>query len=52
MAAGLLSSTQQTIAYIAYACGFNQQSYFSRMFAREYGMTPKAYHLTYQKKDE
>ncbi|MDD6240136.1 MAG: AraC family transcriptional regulator [Eubacteriales bacterium] len=43
MAATQLLSTKETIASIAFACGFNQQSYFSRMFLREYGMTPKAY---------
>lgn len=45
MAASQLCNTNQTIASVAFACGFNQQSYFSRMFVREYGMTPKAYRL-------
>ncbi|MCH4014612.1 MAG: AraC family transcriptional regulator [Solobacterium sp.] len=48
MAAGQLRTTSYTIASIAYACGFNQQSYFNRMFAREYSMPPKAYRLAHQ----
>lgn len=48
MAAGQLCNTGNTVASIAFACGFNQQSYFSRMFVREYGMTPKAYRQAHQ----
>ena len=48
MAAGQLCNTGDTVASIAFACGFNQQSYFSRMFVREYGMTPKAYRQAHQ----
>lgn len=39
----LLRSTNTTISEIAYSCGFGQQSYFNRLFLREYGVTPKEY---------
>lgn len=42
-AAALLKNTHASIADIAFSCGFNQQSYFNRLFLREYGITPKAY---------
>ncbi|MBQ9058405.1 MAG: helix-turn-helix transcriptional regulator [Atopobiaceae bacterium] len=42
----MLSSTQDSIARIATACGFTQQSYFNRVFMKEYGMTPKQYRKT------
>lgn len=40
---GLLKQTNDTIATIAMTCGFGQQSYYNRLFLREYGMTPKEY---------
>lgn len=42
-AAGLLRTTNRPIADIAYDCGFSQQSYFNRIFRREYGCTPASY---------
>ena len=39
----LLKQTSDSIASIANACGFGQQSYYNRLFLREYGMTPKEY---------
>lgn len=42
-AAGLLRSTNRPISDIAYDCGFFQQSYFNRIFRREYGCTPASY---------
>ncbi len=45
-AATLLRTTEQPVAAIAQACGFGQQSYFSRMFQRSYGSTPRAYRKT------
>ena len=39
----LLKNTRDSIASIAIACGFGQQSYYNRLFLREYGMTPKEY---------
>lgn len=41
----LLRSTAKSIAEIALFCGFFDQSYFNRLFLREYGCTP----LTYRK---
>lgn len=38
-----LEQTEETIATIAQLCGFNQQSYYNRLFLRKYGMTPKDY---------
>ena len=40
---GLLKDTAEPIASIAAACGFGQQSYYNRLFLREYGVTPKEY---------
>ncbi len=39
-AAALLSEGQLSIAEIAFAVGFSSPSYFTRSFARQYGMTP------------
>ena len=33
----------EDIAEISAYCGFGQQSYYNRLFLREYGMTPKAF---------
>lgn len=39
----LLSSTTQPLSEIALACGFGDQSSFTRQFKRSVGMTPRAY---------
>lgn len=39
----LLTSTDRSISEISGICGFGQQSYYNRLFLKEYGMTPKAY---------
>lgn len=39
-AAALLSEGQLSIAEIAFAVGFSSPSYFTKSFARQYGMTP------------
>lgn len=39
----LLRATAKSVAEIANFCGFFDQSYFNRMFLREYGCTPLAY---------
>ena len=45
--AGVLSlihiSTGDTVTEIAVRCGFDNLSYFNRLFRRKYGMTPKEY---------
>ena len=46
ISADLLRNSSDSIASIAAACGFGQQSYFNRLFLREYGMTPKAFRTT------
>lgn len=40
MASMLLVSTDEPISYIAQACGIGEQSYFNRLFLREFGCTP------------
>lgn len=39
----LLRSTTNSVSEIAQSCGFFDQSYFNRLFLREYGCTPLAY---------
>lgn len=43
VSAQMLSMRGDSISRIAAACGFSQQSYFNRVFLREYGCTPKEY---------
>ncbi|EGU48893.1 transcriptional regulator AraC family protein [Vibrio ichthyoenteri ATCC 700023] len=44
----LLTQRQQSkIAHIAYCCGFNDASYFSKVFKKETGTTPAAYRQSY-----
>lgn len=40
MASMLLVSTDDPISYIAQACGIGEQSYFNRLFLREFDCTP------------
>ena len=42
-AAERLKMTDDTIAEIAYTCGFNNQTYFNRQFKKLTGLTPKMY---------
>ncbi len=39
----LLTSTKNKISEIAAMCGFNDPNYFSRLFRKERGMTPREY---------
>jgi AraC family transcriptional regulator len=39
----LLEASELSLAHIAVACGFADQSYFTRAFKRELGVTPRAY---------
>ena len=42
-AGGFLRTTGDTVTEIAVRCGFDNLSYFNRLFRRKYGMTPKEY---------
>lgn len=46
MAAMLLKSTSLNITQIALQCGFNDSNYFSRLFKKEFNLTPKNYRKT------
>lgn len=39
----LLSTSDRSISQVCYACGFSDQSYFTRQFKRSFGETPRAY---------
>lgn len=43
VASNLLRSTNNSISDISSSCGFEQQSYFNRMFKKVYGCTPSNY---------
>lgn len=43
-----LMDSSQIISEIAYACGFNNLSYFNRVFKRRVGYTPKAFREQYK----
>ena len=42
-ALALLSSDEKSISDIAYECGFSDQSYFSKVFSKKFGVTPTEY---------
>ncbi len=44
-AAMLLAGTDRDIAWIAHDCGFENLSYFHRLFRTQYGSTPRGYRL-------
>lgn len=48
----LLISTNMTLAKIAYECGFSSQSYFSYVFKKKNGLTPRKYAQRIQLKYE
>lgn len=39
----LLRGTKESVSSIAFVCGFNHLSYFSKLFYRKYNCTPSAY---------
>jgi AraC-like DNA-binding protein len=39
----MLKETDLTVTEIAGRCGYTDSGYFSKLFQREYGSTPKAY---------
>lgn len=47
VASRLLVNTDESISRIALSCGFSQQSYFTRLFARTYECTPREYRDRY-----
>lgn len=49
-AAGLLASTETPVTEICYRVGFNNVSYFIKMFQKFYGYTPKKYRGLSQEK--
>ena len=48
-AAHLLRSDEQPILDVANACGFDNSSYFYRLFQNQYGTTPRRYRLENQR---
>lgn len=42
-AADMLKTTGMTVQEIMFDCGFNNKSYFYRVFAQTYGMSPMEY---------
>lgn len=42
-AAGFLIEGEETVTAVAQRCGFDNLSYFNRLFRRKYGMTPGEY---------
>jgi len=46
-ASRMLIDTTETIAEISYKCGFNNLSYFNRIFKKKNGCTPKEFRLNY-----
>lgn len=49
IAAGRLADGRESVTDIALDTGFNNLSYFNRVFRRSFGMTPKAYRQALQK---
>lgn len=43
MSCSLLDTTEKSVTEIAFACGFNHLSYFSKCFYQHYGCTPREY---------
>ncbi len=50
VAADKLTQTDRTVSEISYSVGINDPLYFSKLFKRIYGMTPKGYRSVYQSK--
>jgi len=50
IAADRLIETSQAINEIGYSVGFNDALYFSKLFKKTYGSTPKEYRATYKLK--
>lgn len=52
IAAKLIEETPETIINIAFNCGFNNQSYFTRAFVKNFGTTPNNYRKEKKKLDD
>jgi len=48
----LLTSSDDTVAQIAYAVGFNNPKYFSKCFRQDFGVTPAEYRNNARKKNQ
>ena len=48
LACELLKGGTQSIKSITASCGFHDQNYFSRVFLKEYNMTPTQYRQKHQ----
>ena len=46
-ASRLLIDTSMNIAEVSFKCGFNNLSYFNRVFKKKYGCTPKEFRDNY-----
>ena len=46
-ALALLSDHEKSISDIAYECGFSDQSYFSKVFSKKFGVTPSEHRSSY-----
>ena len=44
-AARMLKTTNENVSEVAAACGFREPNYFSRIFKRKFGMTPREYRV-------
>ena len=51
IAAGRLAAGRESVTDIALDTGFNNLSYFNRVFRRSFGMTPRAYRQALQKEE-
>ena len=43
LAAQLLKAGRANVSRIAYECGYDNYSYFTKVFKKKYGMTPREY---------
>ena len=43
VAAEKLMSEKSTVTDIAFQCGFNDSNYFTKLFRRKYGQSPRAF---------
>ena len=51
-AADMIQQRVDTITQIGYAVGFNDQSYFTKCFKKQFGLTPTDYSIQFQRKGD